>query len=102
MDLMLNVPLHPFVCWLHPSLAEIRLCSAAIPSCAVGSSTCPSLEQDSPGHTRKVSRLVLLALSPASVSSPLYALVRSTGITLPASLEMWSGRELSLYHKPII
>lgn len=46
MDLMLNMPLHPFVCSLHPSPAENQLCSAAIPSCALCTSTGPSLEQD--------------------------------------------------------
>ena len=46
MVLVLNMPLHPFVCSLHPSPAEIELCLAAVPSCAVCTSTGSSLEQD--------------------------------------------------------
>ena len=46
MVLMLSMPLHPFVCSLHPSPDEIQLCSAAIPSCTACTSTGHSLEQD--------------------------------------------------------
>lgn len=77
---MLDMPLHPFVCFLHPSPAEFQLCSAAIPSCAL----CISRMQ-----------VVLLVLAPASVSS-LYTSLWRTGITAPASLGVECQRAQSI------